>query len=64
MLRFPDFEGGMANFGDWDKEAFDRFKHLFGGGGGGVNMGPMNPIHAFWEFILKLLSSLKILPFR
>ena len=54
----------MANFGDWDKEAFDRFKHLFGGGGGGVNMGPMNPIHAFWEFILKLLSSLKILPFR
>ena len=54
----------MANFGDWDKEAFERFKHLFGGGGGGggVNTGPLNPwVHAFWEFMVKLLSSLKSL---
>ena len=52
----------MANFADWDKEAFDRFKHLFGeGGGGGVNTGSMNPLHAFWDFIVKLLASLRSL---
>ena len=54
----------MSNPFEWDKEAFKKFKDIFGGGGGGVNTGPLNPIHAFWEFIVKLLSSLKILPFR
>ena len=57
----------MANFGDWNNEAFDKFKDIFGGGGGGgvnMNTGLLNPIHAFFEFIVKLLSSLKILPFR
>ena len=33
----------MTTFGNWDKEAFERFKDLFGGGGGGVGANTSKP---------------------
>ena len=31
----------MTTFGNWDKEAFEKFKDLFGGGGGGGGADPL-----------------------